>query len=63
VVEVRTITSGPTTGDQTIIDSGLAEGERVVVDGQYKLRPNSRVNVEAPAASTVPVIAKRDRAS
>ena len=60
LAEVRTITSGPTTGDQTIITSGLAEGERVVVDGQYKLRPNSHVTVNAPPG---PAVAKRDRAS
>jgi len=59
-VEVRTITSGPTTGDQTIVTSGLAEGERVVVDGQYKLRPNARITVNSPAG---PTMAKRDRAS
>jgi len=57
-VEVRTITSGPTTDGQTIIASGLADGERVVVDGQYKLRPNSRVTVNAPVGAA---IAKRDR--
>ena len=57
--EVRTITSGPTTGDQTIVAQGLAEGERVVVDGQYKLRPNSRVIVNAPAAGSA--LAKRER--
>jgi membrane fusion protein, multidrug efflux system len=56
--EVRAITSGPTTGDQTIVFKGLADGERVVVDGQYKLRPNSRVIVNAPTASAV---AKQDR--
>jgi len=55
--EVRPITSGPTTGGQVIITGGLADGERVVVDGQYKLRPKSRVTVNAPAASAV---AKRD---
>lgn len=55
-VEVRTITSGPTTGDQTIVTDGLADGERVVVDGQYKLRPNSRVAVSMLAAA-----AKQDR--
>jgi membrane fusion protein, multidrug efflux system len=60
LAEVRTITSGLTTGDQTIITSGLAEGERVVVDGQYKLRPNSHVTVNAPAG---PAVAKRGRAS
>lgn len=57
-VEVRVIASGPTTGDQTIVARGLAEGERVVVDGQYKLRPNSRVTVNALAPAAV---AKQDR--
>jgi membrane fusion protein, multidrug efflux system len=56
--EVRAITSGPTTGDTTIVSRGLADGERVVVDGQYKLRPNARVTVNAPVPSAV---AKRDR--
>lgn len=56
--EVRMITSGPTTGDQTIVFKGLADGERVVVDGQYKLRPNSQVIVNAPTKSA---IAKQDR--
>ena len=60
IAEVRKITSGPTSGDQTIITSGLEEGEHVVVDGQYKLRQNSPVAVNAPAA---PAMAKRDRAS
>jgi len=62
-VEVRKIASGPTTGDQTIIASGLAEGERVVVDGQYKLQQNSRVQVTeaAPSAAVVtPTVAKRE---
>jgi multidrug efflux system membrane fusion protein len=59
-VEVRAIASGPTTGDQTIVARGLAEGERVVVDGQYKLRPNSRVTVNALAPAAV---AKQDRGS
>ncbi len=58
LVEVRAITSGPTTGDQTIITQGVTEGERVVVDGQYKLRPNAHVMVDVAAAST---LAKQDR--
>jgi len=56
-VEVRTISSGPTTGEQTIVVRGLAAGERVVVDGQYKLRPNARVTVNAPAG---PAVARQD---
>jgi multidrug efflux system membrane fusion protein len=59
VVQVRPITSGPTTGDRTMITSGLAEGERVVVNGQYKLRQNSKVTVTIPT----PAVAKQARAS
>jgi membrane fusion protein, multidrug efflux system len=61
-VEPRKITSGPTTGDQTIIATGVAQGERVVVDGQYKLQKNSRVQVTAlPSASAAsPTVAKSE---
>jgi multidrug efflux system membrane fusion protein len=59
VVQMRPITSGPTTGDSTIVTAGLSEGERVVVNGQYKLRQNSKVTVTSPA----PVVAKHARAS
>ena len=45
-------------GDQTIVTSGLAEGERVVIDGQYKLRLDSHVTVNQPPA---PAVAQRDR--
>jgi len=60
IAQVRAIKSGPTSGDLTVITSGLEEGERVVVDGQYKLRQNSLVSENMPAA---PTIAKRDRSS
>jgi len=60
LAQARPITSGPTSGDLTIITSGIEEGERVVVDGQYKLRQNSLVSESGTAA---PAIAKRDRAS
>ena len=37
---------------QALIDSGLAAGERVVVDGQYKLQPGFKVRpAEAPASA------------
>jgi multidrug efflux system membrane fusion protein len=63
VVQPRPIQSGPTTGDDTIITSGLGEGERVVINGQYKLQQNSKVTVsEAPATAT-PATARRDRSS
>jgi len=60
VVEARPITVGPTTADQTIVASGLAEGDRVVVNGQYKLRLGSHVTVNEPPA---PAVAKQDRSS
>jgi membrane fusion protein, multidrug efflux system len=59
-VEARPIKVGPTTGDQTIVTSGLSEGESVVINGQYKLQLGSRVTVNEPLA---PAVAKRDRSS
>jgi hypothetical protein len=63
-VQLREITPGPTNDAQTIITSGLSEGERVVVDGQYKLRPNLKVEVTAPTqpqtTAPTPAVAKRE---
>jgi len=42
-VEARSCTSGNSHDDQTIIESGLVEGDQVVVDGQYKLHVGSLV--------------------
>ena len=39
----RGIEIGPSTGDLTIVASGVADGEQVVTDGQYKLRANALV--------------------
>jgi len=44
----RPIEIGPTSGDLTIVISGLNDGDRVVTDGQYKLQPNSPVSFTAP---------------
>jgi multidrug efflux system membrane fusion protein len=60
LVEARPIKVGPTTADQTVVTSGLSEGDRVVVNGQYKLRLDSRVTVNEPP---VPAVAKRDPSS
>ncbi len=43
--EPRPIKAGPTTGDLTVIASGLGDGERVVTDGQFKLKGNARVQI------------------
>jgi multidrug efflux system membrane fusion protein len=44
-VEKRNIIVAQISGGQALINSGLAANERVVVDGQYKLQPGSRVSV------------------
>jgi membrane fusion protein, multidrug efflux system len=59
-VEARPIMVGPVTGDQTIVTSGLSEGERVVVNGQYRLRAGSRVTVDG---ERLPAMAKRGSSS
>jgi len=47
--EVRKIEVGPTTGNLTIITSGLPDGARVVTGGQYKLQANVPVTFSTPA--------------
>ena len=42
-VTVRQIKTGPTQGDESAIDTGLAPGEVVVVDGTDKLREGAKV--------------------
>ena len=54
---VHPIEVGPTTGDLTIVTSGVSDGDRVVTDGQYKLEPNATVTLvpaPAPAAAAAP---------
>ena len=41
----RTVTLGATVGRLVVVTSGLAEGERVITDGQSRLRPGARVRV------------------
>jgi membrane fusion protein, multidrug efflux system len=48
---IRAIALGPTTGDLTVVTSGLNEGDRVVTEGQYKLQANAPVTVTTPAAT------------
>ena len=44
-VEARPIVVAQIRGGQALIDSGLKAGEQIVVDGQYKLQPGSRVTI------------------
>jgi multidrug efflux system membrane fusion protein len=47
-VESRNVVAGLTEGDDTVIQSGLAAGDRVVIDGVDKLRPGMKVDTSAP---------------
>jgi membrane fusion protein, multidrug efflux system len=44
-VEMRDVQVAQIDGDTALIDAGLKAGERVVVDGQYKLQPGTKVEV------------------
>ncbi len=49
-VEQRPIKVGLIEGNKAIVEEGLTPGERVVVDGQYRLQPGSRIRLVDPAA-------------
>ncbi|HZE96399.1 MAG TPA: efflux RND transporter periplasmic adaptor subunit [Planctomycetota bacterium] len=44
-VAIQAIVTGPTEGDDTIVESGLGAEETVVTDGVDKLQPGARVSV------------------
>ena len=48
-VEMRNVTVLRTAGEKTVIASGLTAGERVVTDGQMRLRPGSKIKESADA--------------
>ncbi len=53
-VEPRPIQTSTTTGDRTIVSSGVNDGDRVVTDGQYKLQANAPVTITAPSTAATP---------
>jgi multidrug efflux system membrane fusion protein len=52
-VAVRALRVGPVQDNLAIIEEGLEAGTRVVVEGQYKLKPGAKI-VEAKAADAAP---------
>ncbi|HEX6199019.1 MAG TPA: efflux RND transporter periplasmic adaptor subunit, partial [Thermoanaerobaculia bacterium] len=46
--ERREVTLGPTLGERVVIESGLAPGDRVIVEGQSRVAPGQRVEVVVP---------------
>jgi multidrug efflux system membrane fusion protein len=51
----QVVTVADTVKGQSVIESGLTVGERVVIDGQYRLTPGSRVTEKAPVVTAEPV--------
>jgi multidrug efflux system membrane fusion protein len=47
-VSVRVVKLGPVEGETTVIESGLAAGERVVTDGADKLRDGAKIEPVTP---------------
>lgn len=57
VVERRYVEIGPEIENNTVIERGLAKGERIVVEGFHKLNPGMKVN---PVVSTNPPSDKKE---
>jgi membrane fusion protein, multidrug efflux system len=51
LAEPRPIEVGPAYAKVTIVNSGLAGGERIVTDGQYKLQRDAPVTITSPATA------------
>jgi multidrug efflux system membrane fusion protein len=66
-VAVRTVTVGPTDGDEVAITKGLAAGDKVVVDGADRLKDGAPVTISAldgkPVAERAKPAAPADGAS
>lgn len=52
--ELRPVTLGQRHGNDVVILSGLAPGERVVLAGQLLVRPGGKVHVDSSAPATAP---------
>lgn len=49
---MRPVKVGATEGDWTLVEAGLEAGDRVVVDGQYRLQPGAKVDVTKDLAAS-----------
>jgi multidrug efflux system membrane fusion protein len=53
--EMRVVTPGRVVGDRTVIAKGLEVGSRVVTDGQSRLTPNAKVEIEPSPSPDKPL--------
>ena len=50
--DLRVVTPGRTYQTWTIIDKGVAAGEKVVTDGQLRLVPGAKVEIKNPGCGS-----------
>ena len=55
--EVRTVVANTLLHGQWLVESGLKDGERVIIGGTQKLVPGAAVKVLPEAATTAPAAA------
>jgi multidrug efflux system membrane fusion protein len=53
-VKVRVVELGPVNGESVAVKSGLAPGDRIVVDGADKLRDGIKITVREPGSTDTP---------
>jgi multidrug efflux system membrane fusion protein len=53
-VEMRPVVLARTSGAETVISSGLQQGETVITDGHVRLVPGSRISVKGDTQETAP---------
>ena len=58
-VSIRVVKLGPAEGETTVIESGLAPGERVVTDGADKLRDGAKIEPVTPEQRAAPAAGTR----
>jgi multidrug efflux system membrane fusion protein len=58
-VSVRPVKLGATEGDRVEVLSGVAPGDRIVIDGADKLRDGAKINVRAPTDASPPADATK----
>lgn len=62
VAELRPVTIARTVDNESVIASGLKEGETIVVDGQFRVASGKLVEIKNPGESTAATTSKKKKA-
>ncbi len=61
--ELRPVTVGPVQNGNTVIENGLQPGEQVIIDGQVRVIPGSKVEIKTGTSDTKPVLNTQSKIS